>query len=139
MRLDLIYLLEKSNLELDGALIRTDIGEYVDKLISKACIHTIYEKDQLMGFIAYYDNDISKTKAYLSMIAVDPEHYGKGYGKKLMDFVIHDLINKNFKYFELEVLKSNTSAIKFYETYNFQIVESKAETKYFMRKKLDLC
>lgn len=136
MKLDIVNLLEKSNAEFNSDLITTDINSYVDKLISHATIMPIFEDNNLIAFIAYYNNDEINRKAYLSMIAVKPDYGGKGYGSKLLEMAIQSLIKKNYKYFDLEVLKTNDIAIKFYKKYNFQIIDSSNELKYYMRREL---
>jgi ribosomal-protein-alanine N-acetyltransferase len=139
MKTELIHLLEKSNKKFRGALISINIEEYIDKIIAKASIHSIFVDKKLIAFIAYYENDPKKEKAYLSMIAVHPDHVSQGYGKSLLDKAINNLKEKRFKFFELEVLKSNIIALEFYKKYNFKIIDSNTDTKYYMKKDLSKC
>lgn len=136
MKLEIVDLLEKLNLEYNGKFITKEISSYTDKLLEKASIDCVVIDNRIIGFIAYYDNDIKKEKAFLSMIAVLPEFAGKGYGKELIEKAIGRLKEKGFKFFELEVLKSNDKAIKFYEKFNFKIIKPVNDFKYLMLKDL---
>lgn len=119
MKLQIISLLTKLNNIYDGKLITINIDEYVKKIIDKASIITIYNCGNLQGFIAYYENDTKKDTAYLTMIAIDPEIQGMGYGENLIKLSIENLKNKGFKKFKLEVLSNNKKAISLYEYLGF--------------------
>jgi ribosomal protein S18 acetylase RimI-like enzyme len=119
MKLQIINLLTKLNNIYDGKLITINIEQYVEKITKKASIIAIYAYGNLQGFIAYYDNDSNKETAYLTMIAIDPDIQGMGYGKNLIKLSFENLKNKGFKKFKLEVLSNNIKAISLYEDLGF--------------------
>lgn len=133
MKQQFIKLLESLNNNHDSPLVEKDIVDYVTHIFDNATIKTIMDNDRLIAFIAYYDNDLTKKDAFLSMIAVDFDYRSKGYGKLLLNEAISKLKKLGFVYFNLEVLKQNKVAIAFYKKYNFSIVKE-LETKYYMQK-----
>lgn len=116
-----------------GRLIDCNIEEYVDKIFKKASLITILSCGNLHGFIGYYDNDKNRETAYLTMIAVDPDNQGMGYGKNLINMSIMNLKRKGFKKYRLEVLKNNQNAILLYKDFDFRVVEYHGD-KIFMEK-----
>ena len=133
MKEQLIELLGIANDESGGKLIRTDIDDYVDKILKNATIITIYKNHQLQGFIAYYDNDIKKEVAYLTMIAIRKESKNSGYGRMLMEFSIREIKKLGFKKYRLEVYHENVKAIGLYEKYGFVVIKRNSESL-FMEK-----
>lgn len=49
-----------------------------------------------------------------------PEYMGKGYGNKLLNFVMNEIIEQGFKEVFLWVLEDNHIARRFYENYGFE-------------------
>lgn len=113
------HLLMKVNKLFEGGLISSNIDDYLKKIQEKAKIISICERTNLLGFIAYYDNDDSLNLAFLTMIVVDPACIGRGYGDLLIKSSILDLKKKGFKLYRLKVLKNNIRAIKLYEKHGF--------------------
>ncbi len=133
MKQRIINLLKVLNKKSDGQLVGGNIFDYVDKIIEKATINEIIKENELIAFIAYYDDDIESKQAFLTMLAVKPEFQNRGYAGKLLKEAISNLEIKGFKYFGLEVLKNNKEAIEFYIKHGFYDEESR-ESKYFMKK-----
>jgi ribosomal-protein-alanine N-acetyltransferase len=127
MKRQIIKLLFKLNDIHQGKLITNDINKYVDKIVEKASLVTIYNGSNLKGFIAYYDNDKMNQTAYLTMIAIEPYSQGLGYGKNLIDFSVKNLKRQGFKMYKLEVLKNNTKALTMYQKYGFVIEEDRSD------------
>lgn len=128
-------LLHRLNHEYNGELIRTDIDEYVTKIIKRASIIVISKTEQILGFIAYYDNDPEKEAGFLTMLAIDPFFRKLGYGKRLLEMSIANLRQSGFKTFTLEVLQSNEGSVKLYTATGFKTIEIKGEY-YYMEMKL---
>ncbi|WP_299114707.1 N-acetyltransferase [uncultured Winogradskyella sp.] len=135
MKEDLIDLLERINSEFSGKLISTGIEEYISKLIGNSVINTEYQNDVLAGFIAFYANNTETKTGYMSMLAVDKSYRGNGVAEMLIVKAEGHLKKIGFKYFDLEVLKSNASAIALYAKKGFSIFEDDT-THYKMRKSL---
>jgi ribosomal protein S18 acetylase RimI-like enzyme len=75
-----------------------------------------------------YQNWASKTRDriatqpywYLNVIAVDPEHQGKGFASKLIKPIIKEAVeNKHMIYLETQ----NKNNVKIYEKYGFRLVD----------------
>lgn len=69
------------------------------------------------GVEFFFDN------AELQTIAVAPNYRGKGIGQKLLLRLFGAVINHGLAMMILEVRPSNTSAIKLYEKFGFQVVD----------------
>jgi len=55
----------------------SDVDSYVNKIINNA--NFAIEDDK--GFIAYYANDFTSKKAYITMVIIDKKYRGKQIGK----------------------------------------------------------
>jgi len=84
--------------------------------------------------IAYGHLDKDGDTVWLGVCVVGSE-VGKGYGKKIMDFLI-DSANKKKLDLKLSVKKENEVAIKLYKNYDFNIV-SQDKINMFMEKKYE--
>ena len=73
--------------------------------------------EEVIGFVAYNQSKIT-------WLYVHPNHQKKGYGRKLLKFVV----NKAEKPTSVLVLNKNIKAIKLYESEGFSIVQSKKGT-----------
>lgn len=60
----------------------------------------------------------------LMSIAISRDYWGKGYGRKLMSFLI-EYFKKEAKRFLLDVRKSNIRAIRLYQSLGFSIVSER--------------
>lgn len=132
MRNQIINILLKLNKVHPYKLVEANVGEYVNKIIDNAKIIAIYEKSEIVAFIAFYDNH--KKVAFLTMLAVDDNFLRKGYGATLVEAALKFLKKKGIDFFDLEVNSKNKSAIQFYNSFNFIIVEEGEKIK--MRLKL---
>jgi ribosomal protein S18 acetylase RimI-like enzyme len=133
MREQIIELLVGLNNELGGKLIQIDIAGYVDKILKNATIITICKSQELQGFIAYYDNDIKKECAFLTMIAIRKKNENMGFGKMLMELSIKEIKKMGFKKYGLEVYHMNSKAINLYKKYGF--VEIKRDSQNIIMEK----
>ncbi|MDU8885483.1 N-acetyltransferase [Yeosuana sp. MJ-SS3] len=130
MRQQIVGLLEELNSVNNGYFVETDINDYVDKILKKAVLIEVDKSGILVGFIAYYANDIASETAYLTMLAVKPLYQNEGYGKHLLDLSIKDIRDKGFVKYGLEVLKNNFQAFKFYENQGFKTIKSRGDFLY---------
>jgi ribosomal-protein-alanine N-acetyltransferase len=95
----------------NGMYVVDDLEAYVDKIVEDACIISIVEHNKLLGFLAYYGNDLTSKKAFLSMAIIAPDAPKLGYGRRLLDFCFADLVFKGFKKCVTEVNEQNTAAL----------------------------
>jgi ribosomal-protein-alanine N-acetyltransferase len=61
--------------------------------------------------------------ARILMLAVSNQHRKKGIGSFLLKNFLREMVFKNIKLIELEVKKSNISAINFYQKHGFEIID----------------
>lgn|SRR5690606_14804615 len=118
-------LLTNSNLSELGIEIALPIEEYVAKIYENSTIIPYVMQSSLKGFISYYNNDPTKTNAFLTMLFVSDQHQGKGIGRLLLQTSIADLKRNGFLNYSLEVLKTNEKAIQLYMKYGFKIKEDR--------------
>jgi ribosomal protein S18 acetylase RimI-like enzyme len=116
-------------------LIDSSIEDYVNKIYSFSTIITHSSNGKLNGLISYYNNDINKETAFLTMLVVAQEYRQNGIGAQLLDYSIKSLQREGFRRFQLEVLKANKSAIQFYKKFNFEIVNDNS-LKWRMEKNI---
>lgn len=135
MKAELFKLLQAHSGNNNGILIPIPIDEYVDKIFNCATILPYLFVGELKGFIAYYNNDESKRKAFLTMILVDKGFQGRGLGKRLLEFSINDVSQSGFEFYGLEVLKDNENAIALYTKFGFEKKEDRGEL-WYMEKTL---
>jgi len=93
----------------------SDVDSYVNKIINNAD----FAIEDKKGFIAYYANDFTSKKAYITMVIIDKKYRGKQIGKKLLLKVLNDLRNKGFLSVQLEVNKNNYVAYNLYSNFGF--------------------
>ena len=85
-------------------------------------------EDNLLGFCAYYANDLEGHNAFLSMIIVVSSAQGSGVGKELLNKLIYDCRSKGMLHIRLEVADDNNRAIRFYEKNNFVFERKLSDT-----------
>lgn len=76
-----------------------------------------------LGYASYELNYENSNKTKIQKIYVLPETQGKGFGKKLMDFIKNIALEKNNKGLLLNVNRFN-KALGFYEKYGYKIKET---------------
>lgn len=135
MKAEICKLLQSLNSKENGILLTVPIEDYVTKITKYATIVPYWLQGEVKAFIAYYNNDESKTTAFLTMIVIDKNLQGNGLGKLLLEFSINDLVKKGFESYGLEVLKSNENAIQLYTKYGFVKQESRGQL-WYMEKDL---
>ncbi|MDB4922236.1 GNAT family N-acetyltransferase [Mucilaginibacter sp.] len=110
-----------------------DLDAYVDKIIAKGNIISIIEQDVLVGFLAYYANDYENKLAFLSMTIVLPSTRRMGYGRRLLDFFLAELLHKGFKRCLTEIKAENIVPITICKRAGFHELERKG--KYIVLEK----
>lgn len=88
------------------------VNRYADVLIAE-------EDNKPVGFALYFFNFstfVGKPGLYLEDLFIEPEHRGKGYGKKLLIELANIAQNKNCGRMEWSVLDWNQPSIDFYKS-----------------------
>lgn len=76
----------------------------------------------IVGYLAW--KTVSNIRAYLCSLAVLPEHQNKGYGTKLLNFSIEQILKCGLTKIEVSTLRTDNRAIRFYLKHDFQIQSS---------------
>jgi diamine N-acetyltransferase len=116
------YIYEKTN---DGCRTR----EYIESLLNdKINIFIVLEKEkEIIGFLLAYEETkghlpFHKKRKYIVIdnIVVDENYRNKGYGEKLLNYIIEYAKNENYNDIMLYVYRFNENAIKLYEKKGFK-------------------
>ena len=75
---------------------------------------------------------------YINNIAVDEKVRGRGYGRRLMSWVIEQARERNLRCIELDVTHINTSAIRFYQRNGFSIISESGSQALYDQYKLPI-
>ncbi len=84
--------------------------------------YVILEGDTIVGFTSINpsrDADAPDGMFELTGLYLDPDHIGKGYGKRAMDFVKHEASARGYTVISLWMLDQNNRAKRFYEKAGF--------------------
>ncbi len=84
------------------------------------CHHVLADGERVLGYF-YAQNIVGEVT--LLNVAVNPEHQGKGYGKKLINAFIDMCESQGAESAWLEVRESNTNAFGLYESTGFNEVD----------------
>ena len=104
---------------------KVNIKDYATKIYENAIVINAQENKDVVGMLAFYCNDIQTRVAYITIVGILPEYFGKGIARKLMDLCIRYVQEKDFQMIKLEVNIKNSRAINFYKTFGFKIHEKK--------------
>lgn len=82
-------------------------------------IAVLYDEERLVGFITYYYTNASTSN--IELLAIDKNYRSKGYGKKLIEYVMREVRSQGVNAIQLYVYTSNQSALQFYTHLGFSI------------------
>lgn len=106
---------EKSVLATHDFLTATDFQEIKELVASidfkEFDVYCLLETNNLIGFLGTANQKVE-------MLFLSPEQIGKGLGRKLLNFAIHDL-NAN----KVDVNEQNIKAVEFYLKFGFKTYE----------------
>jgi ribosomal protein S18 acetylase RimI-like enzyme len=111
------------------------ISAMAEKFSNHATFFSLYD-DNLIGFVAFYDNDNISHIAYISMIVIKERKRGQGYGKLLLNKAIEQSLSTGMKHIKLQVNKDNINAIYFYRKMGFHECDNSSLKSFFMVKEL---
>ncbi len=106
---------------------KVDIGLYSKKIVENSITFEAWIKDELVGLIAAYFNDTTKTTGYITSVSTVSEYAGRGIASQLLKMCIGYGIQNQFKIILLEVSQHNNNAIYLYKKYDFCEIGRKEE------------
>ena len=105
---------------------RTDLSQFAQKILRNGVAAiAIHANGTDVGMVAFYCNDLSHGRAYITHLAVDPEYRRCGLGKKLTEFAMRYSQSRGMNSIALEVGRSNERARRLYASCGF--VESETQ------------
>lgn len=87
-------------------------------------IKVLHEEQTIAAFITYFFSDAHTI--HIELLATSKKFRGKGYGKKLIEYVVNSLSDQHYTSIELYVYTTNSSAIGFYKHLGFTIKQAQA-------------
>lgn len=99
-----------------------DLEQYANKLSQFASFLTYSVSDKIIGFIAFYPNQLTSI-AYIPLVWVDERFRGNGIAKAMFLTFFDHCKSAGFRYSELEVLKNNTAAVSLYHQLGYKFRE----------------
>ncbi len=115
----------------------SNLEDYAEKLNEFARNYTICLESEPVGFFSFYDNDISKKMAYLTLIAVDERYQNMHLGSYAIQFICNECRKIGITRICLEVDKNNL-AYHFYEKKGFNVVGEASEYSVYMEKEIHM-
>lgn len=99
---------------------RVDIGEYAEKIASKAQRFEAWANGKMVGLVAMYCNAPDQDKAFITSVSVLPSWQGHGLASRLMGNAIDYVREAGIARIELEVDNGNAAAIAMYGRQGFE-------------------
>lgn len=110
-----------------------DLEAYSQKLFDNANRLEVWEKDQLVGFMAFYLNFVDGF-GYISNVSVLKEYAGKGLAQNLLDGCSDFLKAEKINELRLEVRKENKRALAFYRKNDFDTYKDEGMALVLIKK-----
>lgn len=114
-RQQILTIWEKSVLATHDFLTPSDFKEIKDLVsginFNDFQVFCLTKENLVLGFIGVADKKIE-------MLFLDPQYFGQGLGRKLLNFAVREL-NAD----KLDVNEQNTKALKFYQSFGFETFE----------------
>lgn len=123
---DIIHLLHFGDEDFCPHLSKiVDIESYAEKLSKYAEFSFIGTQSNILGWMAYYKNNIGKF-IYITHFWVNRICQKKGYGKYLLDKMIQD-DGHGYKEVLVEIYKNDEGALAFYGKNGFKLKEDRTD------------
>jgi len=103
-----------------------DFEAYLAKLADRAEILSDCLAGRCRGLVAFYCNDESTRRAFITLVLVDPRDRGQGIGKALVACVLDMVKQRGFTSCGLEVDEQNDAAHAMYRSMGFRLAETRA-------------
>ena len=98
---------------------KQDLNVLAQKFFEKATICAEIQDNEIIGMVAGYTESVQDGLGYISVVAVLPEHQGKGISKLLVNRFLEIGKAKNLKGVHLYTTKNNISALNLYKSIGF--------------------
>ena len=110
------------------------LEQYARKLADNAVVDVVSMEDKIIGFVAFYCNDVLTKRAFLTQIAVVDDYKGQNIGNILLELCVEKVKKNGMKKLICEVDDDNVAALKFYDKNGFTNVVKASECSLFLEK-----
>ena len=101
---------------------RANFEAELSKSFSRSLVLTDDETDEVIyGYIVFWLLPLDKVARILNVV-VPEEYRGNGFGKRLVRQATNEALRSDYEKIQLEVRKSNESAVRLYQTLQFSII-----------------
>jgi len=100
-----------------------DLEEYLAKLDARSEVLALTEGSGCRGFVAFYCNDLSTRRAFITLMLVTREDRRTGLGRLLTASVLNIAKSRGFQSCALEVASWNEPARTMFQSIGFSIAE----------------
>lgn len=123
-----LHLKECSNSFIPNLGEVVNIQEYSKKLFHNSITFEAWVREKLIGLVAGYFNNTDTHSAYITNVSVNKEYNGLGLASLLLQMCIIHAKLIAFSEINLEVNKTNITALHMYKKHGFEIVERKGSS-----------
>lgn len=102
--------------------------KWIENSLNKSFADKIFFYEENEKIISFVTLKIDENKAKIGLIATDSNFQGKGYGKRLINFVEYFCNNLKIEQLDIPTQQENKGACMFYEKLKFNITE-----KYYIK------
>lgn len=102
---------------------RVNTFDYARKLHQRALIAVARIRDEIIGILGMYANDRDSRVGFVTILAIHPDHQGKGLGRKIMAEAIEKAIACGMSRLRIKVVPGNLPARKLYASFGFTSLE----------------
>lgn len=121
---DILSLFDQYSFIPNTHLCDKNLGDWLTKLSSNACVFTCYLDQELAGTMFFYANDVavSNKEGYCTYFCVLPKYRRYGIASYSINVVKSYLSKKGITHFRLQCAKHNIAAYKLYLKNAFSVV-----------------
>ncbi|SMC40536.1 Acetyltransferase (GNAT) domain-containing protein [Oscillospiraceae bacterium] len=112
-----------------------DFEDLCRKICDVGVFFAMKLESDVIGYIAFYANDVVSKEAYISLLCIRPEYQGLGFGKALINRCFEESLDCGMKSIRLAVLKRDVYQQKFYIRQGFSI-NNESDDRYYLSKAL---
>ena len=99
---------------------KVNLLEYAEKLIQKASLFAVYDKEKITALVAGYTVNLSNEMAYVAVVSTRKEYRGHGLAEKLLKEFLEECQLKSIKAVHLYTQESNSAAVRLYLKLGFE-------------------
>ena len=105
-----------------------DLDQYLAKLGRQSEIVSLTDGDRCRGFIAFYCNNTTTRRAYITLMVVSPSDRRTGLGRALVMSVLSIAQGRAFRSCGLEIANRNSGSLALFLSMGFTITERRASS-----------